>query len=86
MRLLYLCYWGIEEGLTHATVFPQLSLMAEMHEIETIIFCTIERRGKSVAYLGPVHDKIEFHPLYSKGLKLGVLNKILDFVVCAKKE
>lgn len=84
MRLLYLCYWGIEEGLTHATVFPQLSVMADMHEIDTIIFCTIERNNKKVDYQGPIHDKIEFYPLYSKGLKPSVLNKIIDFVVFPK--
>jgi hypothetical protein len=84
VRLLYLCYWGIEEGLTHATVFPQLSLLVEMAEIDSIIFCTIERNKKKVDYLGPIHDKIEFHPLYSKGLKPAVLNKILDFVVFPK--
>ena len=81
MKLLYLCYWGIDEGLTQATVFPQLRILAEMEHIHKIILSTIERDRKLVEYSGPQHNKISFHPLYSKGLKPGVLNKIVDFVV-----
>jgi hypothetical protein len=81
VKLLYLCYWGIDEGLTQATVFPQLRMLAEMEHIHKIVLCTIERDWKLVEYSGPQHEKISFHPLYSKGLKPGVLNKIVDFVV-----
>lgn len=81
MKLLYLCYWGIDEGLTQATVFPQLRMLAEMEHIHKIVLCTIERDKKFVEYSGPSREKINFHPLYSNGLKPGVLNKIVDFVV-----
>lgn len=80
MNLLYLSYWGINDGLTHSTIFPHLKILNNFENIASITFCTVEREGKKVDYTGPKSDKIHFHPLYSKNIKPAILNKILDFI------
>lgn len=80
MNLLYLSYWGINDGLTHSTIFPHLKILNGFENITSITFCTVERDGKKVDYAGPKSDKIHFHPLYSKNIKPAILNKVLDFI------
>ncbi len=43
MNVLFISYWGLEEGLTQATVIPHLRILSEMKEVERIQFVTIER-------------------------------------------
>lgn len=81
MNILYICYWGIEEGLTSSSVFPHLEILAENHKIEKIFFSTIERGGAKVQYKGPDSNKIIYTPLYSKNLTPSVLNKVSDFIL-----
>jgi hypothetical protein len=81
MTILYLAYWGVNDGLTSSTVFPHLEELCTFDKIDKIIFTTIERNQGKVGYVGPKNIKIEFHPLYSKNLKPNILNKIVDFII-----
>jgi glycosyltransferase involved in cell wall biosynthesis len=56
-------------------------VLAEMKQIDRLILCTIERGQQPVNYTGPRNEKISFYPLYSKSIKLGALNKIVDFIL-----
>ena len=81
-NLLYLCYWGLSDGLTQATAFPHLQLLLNSERINKVVFITIERNGNTVVtYPILMHPKIVFVPLISKGLKPSILNKINDFLI-----
>lgn len=84
MKLLYLCMWGVEDGLTESTVFPHLEILARMENISKIYFVTHERESKQANYKGPSHHKIKFIPNYSKQLTPKILNQVWDFIYLPK--
>jgi hypothetical protein len=53
MTILYLAYWGVNDGLTSSTVFPHLEELCTFDKIDKIIFTTIERNQGKVGYVGP---------------------------------
>ncbi|HYG18472.1 MAG TPA: glycosyltransferase [Ohtaekwangia sp.] len=65
MKILFLSYWGIHEGLSAATVLPHLKILSEFGTIEKIIFCSIERGGHPVTP-ADMGEKIIHIPLYSR--------------------
>lgn len=78
MTVLFISYWGINEGLTQATVLPNVKLLASFSTIDKIILCTIER-GTFEPLIAV--DKIVHIPLRSKGYKCVWLNKLNDFLI-----
>jgi len=83
MRILFLGYWGLHEGLTTSTVFPHLRLLQERPDVEAIRLVTIERGADAQAMLKPEFgfdgSKISFEPLRSKPAGNVILNKMEDF-------
>ncbi|MBI3220373.1 MAG: glycosyltransferase [Bacteroidetes bacterium] len=80
MRLLFVSYWGLNEGLTAATVLPHLQILASIETIDQIIFCSIERGGEPIA-TGPIlHPKILHIPLVSQPKGNVFLTKANDFI------
>jgi len=81
MNLIYLSYWGVEEGLTQSSVLPHLKILVKMAEVRSVYFFTVERYGKVAEQeLEGVHHI----PVYSKNIKPGVANKINDFLLVRK--
>jgi hypothetical protein len=85
MTILYLAYWGVNDGLTSSTVFPHIEELCNFNKIDKIIFVTIERNKEKVSYVGPKNKKIEFSPIYSKNLRPNILTKMVDFIVFPKE-
>jgi hypothetical protein len=83
MRILFLSYWGLHDGLTTSTVFPHLWLLQQRPDISAIRLVTIERGATAQAFLafepGYTTDKISFEPLRSRPSRNVLLNKIEDF-------
>ena len=79
MKVLYLCYWGINEGITQSTVIQQIKILSELSSIKEIILITIER-NKNKTTLSQL-KKTFHHPLISKNFKISFLNKIHDFIL-----
>ncbi|MEM9022819.1 MAG: glycosyltransferase [Bacteroidota bacterium] len=79
MKVLYITYWGLSEGLTSSTVIPHLKILASFDHIAAIDLCTIERvvAEQPVSYAIP---KLTHHPLHSTNMRPGILNKMLDFI------
>jgi glycosyltransferase involved in cell wall biosynthesis len=80
MNILYLSYWGINEGLTQSAILPHLYLIEEFKEIKEIIFVTIERKKIEVTQ-PKVSGKIRHMPIHSSNLPMNSLNKINDFII-----
>ncbi len=84
MRILFLGYWGLRDGLTTSTILPHLRLLQERPDVEAIRLVTIERGAEAEDKLELVTDfpaeKISFAPLRSRPGRNVILNKIEDFV------
>jgi hypothetical protein len=83
MKLLFVSYWGIEEGLSEATVIPHLKILAGFKNVEKIIFCSIERTGSQTRFTE--NSKVIHEPLISRSLGNTFLTKTADFVSFPKK-
>ncbi|ALW87097.1 hypothetical protein AUC43_19675 [Hymenobacter sedentarius] len=83
MRILFLSYWGLHDGLTTSTVFPHLRLLQERADVAAVRLVTIERgpdaQGALAFSPGFAADKITFEPLRSRLSRYVILNKIEDF-------
>ena len=83
MRILFLGYWGLLDGLTASTIFPHLRLLHERADVEAIRLVTIERGLQAQADLvfspGFAAPNISFEPLRSRPGRNVILNKIEDF-------
>jgi len=82
MNILFISYWGIEDGLTQATVVPHVRLLSSFPEVKKIILCTIEREKFRKVELP---NKIEHIPLFSKNYSNVLLNKVNDFLSFTKQ-
>ncbi len=45
MTILYLGYWSSADVLTQSVIIPRLTILSELPEMDTIVFCSIERAG-----------------------------------------
>ena len=83
MRILFLGYWSLRDGLTTSTVLPHLRLLQERPDVAAIRLVTIERGADAQAPLefAPdfAADKISFEPLRSRPSRHVLLTKIEDF-------
>lgn len=83
MRILFLGYWSLRDGLTTSTIFPHLRLLQERADVEAIRLVTIERGDTAQAELTFTPEylikKITFEPLRSKSSRHVILNKVEDF-------
>jgi hypothetical protein len=78
MRILFLSYWGVQEGLTSATVLPHLAILSENDRVEKIIFCSIERTHTPVQSVS-IGKKISHVPLFSQTQGSVFITKFKDF-------
>jgi hypothetical protein len=81
MKIFYISYWGVNEGLTVSTVFPNLRILSEYFQVKQIDFYTMERdRSQTVKdYFSPI-AKVTHRPVYSKNLGFFLLTKIADWL------
>ena len=75
MKIVFLCYWGFDDGLTQSTVIPHLKILASMPAISEVYFYTIERNGPWKQSQLP--DNVIHFPLVSGK---AYLHKIWDFL------
>ena len=83
MRILFLSYWGLHDGLTVSTTFPHLRLLQERPDVAAVRLVTIERgaeaQGEFTFAPGFEAGKISFEPLRSRPAGNVLLTKIEDF-------
>lgn len=81
MKIFYISYWGVSEGLTVSTVFPNLKILSEDERIDSIEFFTVERSADHnfKDKFNPI-NKVNHHPIYSKNLGFFLFTKIGDWL------
>ncbi len=72
MTIAFVCYWGLKEGLTEATVLPHLRILADMPQVKHIHFFTVERSGSKELFKA---QKVTHHLLDSSR---SIVNKLFD--------
>jgi glycosyltransferase involved in cell wall biosynthesis len=81
VKIFYISYWGISEGLTVSTVLPNLKILSEDERVDSIEFFTVERsedRNFKDRFI-PI-NKVHHHPIHSKNLGFFLFTKIADWL------
>ncbi|GAB1445882.1 hypothetical protein MASR2M41_16140 [Flammeovirgaceae bacterium] len=78
MKILYLCYWGINDSLSQSTVYSNLIRLAQLENTESIVVVSIEREPIFHQVSLPQHEKLEYTSLVSG---LGFRDKLNDFMI-----
>jgi hypothetical protein len=73
MKILFLSYWGIDEGLTKATVLPHILILENLKSVDEVWLSTIERNDFFEV------QNVKHIPLISRLRLFRFLNKIYDF-------
>lgn len=74
MNIIYITYWGINDGLSQSTVWPHLSFLSENEKVSSIFVFSFER-GTIKNFQFP---KVTHFPITEKNQPFG-LNKFLSF-------
>lgn len=83
MNILFIGYWGFQDGLTQSTIIPHLAELSSIAEVKKVVFCSIER-GKALRSQ-PVPQKNVAHiPLNSKDMRFNFITKLMDFYLFPK--
>ncbi len=77
MNILYLGYWGADEGLSQATINPHLKILSRFSEVKSIIYISVEREKKKEFHI-PIDSKIDHCPYKSLG-GIRAITKFRDF-------
>lgn len=78
MNILFINYWGINDGLTQGASLPSIDTLNKNDKVEKIIFITIERNGKVTWDNSFV--KVTHVPFYSVSWYFSILNKFDDYL------
>lgn len=73
MKVAFISYWGINEGLTRSTVFPHLDFLVNSEKVDHIYFFSIER--EELSELPELNAKIKHYPVYEKRASLPGMEK-----------
>ena len=78
MNILFIGYWGVNDGLTQATILPHLKVLSSFDDVGEIIFTSIERELEYFEFQLDI-PKVKHLPLLSKNYRLLYFNKFSDF-------
>lgn len=79
-KIFYISYWGVKEGLSVSTVYPNLRILSGMEGVERVDYFTVERASDKLFKDSlPPMPKITHHPIISKDYKISLLTKIADW-------
>ena len=83
MNILFISYWGLDEGLTQSTVIPHIKILSEYEIVNKIFLITIER--DFISQFEDTASKIKHIPIRSYYSSIPLIGKILDFIKIPKK-
>jgi glycosyltransferase involved in cell wall biosynthesis len=75
LNIIYISYWGINDGLTESTVLPHLKLLEEDSRVKNVFFFTFER--STFQFISSL-SKVKHFPIVEKHFPPG-LNKFLSY-------
>lgn len=80
MKIFYITYWGVKDGLSVSTVYPNLEILSKMERVESIHYFTVERiDNQQFKDALPPISKVIHHPIQSKKILHHIITKALDW-------
>jgi glycosyltransferase involved in cell wall biosynthesis len=79
MNILFIGYWGANEGLSQATINPHLRVLLEFSSVESVHYISLERRKES-SFQIPESEGLFHYPYFSKKTKFRAFTKFSDFL------
>jgi hypothetical protein len=83
-RILFLSYWGANEGLSQATVLPHVLILANRPDVEQVVYVSIERKPAN-HYQVPEHPAVQHVPLRANRFRFRLLNKLFETLWFGRK-
>lgn len=83
MKILYLGYWSVLDGLSESTIKPALRVLSTFPQVESVIYVSIERFEKNVNCSWSIPG-ITHLPFYSAP-KMFLLDKVHDYYRLPRK-
>lgn len=83
-RILYIGYWGANEGLSQATVMPHVKILCAFEQVERVIYASVERTGDTQFTL-PDSPKLTHIPLRANRTPFRLLNKLLELTAFGRR-
>ncbi len=83
MNILFISNWGVNDGLSKATIYPHLQILQDKHEVTKVLLVTMERTEsiKDIKFHLPFDNiKIEHHPFNAAPVEASIHKKMLDYV------
>lgn len=81
MKVAFISYWGVEDGLFKATVLPHLKVLSKLEQVKEIRLISVERSDFPSSRLGL--NKVSFHPVLE--ISSGFIGKIKTIREISKK-
>lgn len=78
MNVLFIGYWGANEGLSKATIYPHLKILCQNKHVTSVTYLSLERQNPSEFGLFS-HSKLDHYPVYIEPYKLRWVNKMFSF-------
>lgn len=78
--MIFIGYWGANEGLSQSTINPHLEILARMDAVSSIHYLSMERKPEETIFKVPFHPKIQHIPYRCLSGGLRMLNKFGDLV------
>jgi hypothetical protein len=78
MNILIIGYWSASEGLSQATIFNDIKILAGFEEVSQIFYTSVERKGDKIFEVDL--PKTKHLPLKSKFVFNTIVTKIIDYV------
>jgi len=85
MKILFLSYWEIEDGLTSATIFPHLRILAESDKVASITFCSVERTSATLTPATLGIPKVTHVPLSDPTTNSNPIKRLFGFLNLSKQ-
>lgn len=84
MKILYIGYWGANEGLSQSTINPHLEILLQFADVSKVTYVSIERKVQS-SYKLPYSEKLIHFPLRGDLYSTRLWNKFREFILFPKK-
>ena len=80
LRILYIGYWGANEGISQATINPNLKILLTFPEVEKLLYSSIER-NKQNTFSIPSDEKLKHLPLKADKYPFRIINKLIELIL-----
>lgn len=79
MKLFYISHWGVYDGLSVSTIYPNLKILNSFTNVKTIHFFSVERDADFDPSAFEAPSKVQHHPIQASQAPVHLLSRGLTF-------